>query len=76
MLLTAKQFLGIEGDIDIQNLRITDLQGMLEKKKTEIEAQLKKAAADAVLGGVQQTFGSQDQEAADAASTLLQKWGF
>ena len=76
VLLTAKQFLGIEGDIDIQNLRITDLQGMLEKKKTEIEAQLKKAAADAVLGGVQQTFGSQDQEAADAASTLLQKWGF
>ena len=76
VIVKAKEFMGIEGDIDLQNMRISDLQGMLEKKRVEVEAQIKKAASDAVLNGVQQTFGSQDQEAADAASTLLQKWGF
>ena len=76
VLVQAKKILGIEGDIDLQNLRISDMQTILENKKKEVEAQLKKVAADAMMEGVKQTFGSEDQEAAAAAATLLQKWGF
>ena len=40
VIVRAKEFLGIEGDIDLQNIRFSDAQALLEKKKAEIEKQI------------------------------------
>ncbi|MBO5608670.1 MAG: hypothetical protein J5930_12420 [Treponema sp.] len=44
----AKEFLGIEGDIDLQNMKLSDVQKILEKKRVEIENRLKEEANKAV----------------------------
>lgn len=41
VVLKAKEFLGIEGDIDLQNMRLSDLESLLENKKIEIENRIK-----------------------------------
>ena len=40
-LLKTKEFFGIEGDIDLQNVRLSDIQNLLEKKQKEVEDWLK-----------------------------------
>ncbi len=37
VLAKAKQFMGIEGDIDLQNMTLADVQNALQAKKAEIE---------------------------------------
>lgn len=76
VLAKAKEFLDIEGDIDLQNVKLSDLQGILEKKKVEVETKLKEKAnqaandasekaVDALKEKIKETTGS--DQASDAA---------
>ena len=73
----AKEFLGLEGDIDVQNTKMSDIQSILEKKKTELEAEIKKRANDKVQSKVEEVTGSSDaaKAATDAANNLFKKFG-
>ncbi len=73
----AKEFLGLEGDIDVQNTKMSDIQSLLEKKKTELEAEIKKRADDKVQSKVEEVTGSSDaaKAATDAANNLFKKFG-
>ncbi|MBO4386904.1 MAG: hypothetical protein J5817_07820 [Treponema sp.] len=87
-LAKAKEFLNIEGDIDLQNMRLSDLQGILEKKKAEVESKLKEKAnkatdkaVDSLKDKVKGATGSDSASdaagnaAAGAASKLLKGFG-
>lgn len=73
----AKEFLGLEGDIDIQNTKMSDIQSILEKKRTELEAEIKKRANDKIQSKVEEVTGSSDaaKAATDAANNLFKKFG-
>ena len=87
-LAKAKEFLNIEGDIDLQNMRLSDLQGILEKKKAEVEAKLKEKAnkatdkaVDSLKDKIKGATGSDaasdaaGNAASGAASKLLKGFG-
>ena len=73
----AKEFFGIEEEINLQNTKLSDVQKQLEAKKAEIEAQIKKqtedAAKSAVSSAVKNVTGSSEasSKATEAASSLL-----
>ena len=56
-LLKVKEFMGIEGDIDVQNTNLDSIQKTLEAKKVEFEKQLKEKAANAVTEKVSDKIG-------------------
>ncbi len=83
-LAKAKDFLGIEGDIEIQNTKLADIQTILEKKRDELEAELKARASGAVQSKVEELTGNAEaakaasdvvDKATDKASELLKKFG-
>lgn len=47
-IIKAKEFFGIEGDIDLQNVRLSDIQDLLAKKQKEVEVWLKDQADKAI----------------------------
>ncbi len=47
-IVKTKEFFGIEGDIDLQNVRLADIQNLLEKKQKEVENWLKDQANKAI----------------------------
>ena len=47
-VIKTKEFFGIEGDIDLQNVRLADIQNLLEKKQKEVENWLKDQANKAI----------------------------
>lgn len=47
-IIKTKEFFGIEGDIDLQNVRLADIQNLLEKKQKEVENWLKDQANKAI----------------------------
>ena len=84
VLAKVKDFLGLEEDIDLQNTKLSDLQGILEKKKVEIEEKLKEKANEKIdeakskatekaAEKVKDLTGSSDaaEKAGDAAKSLL-----
>lgn len=73
----AKEFLGLEGDIDIQNTKMSDIQSILEKKRAELEAEIKKRANDKIQSKVEEVTGNSDaaKAATDAANNLFKKFG-
>ena len=76
-LSRAKEFLGLEGDIDVQNTKMSDIQSLLEKKKSELEAEIKKRANEKVQSKVEELTGNSDaaKAASDAANNLFKKFG-
>jgi len=72
VLADVKSFAGIEGDIDLQNTKLSDVNKILDSKKAELEQKIKDAATDAVKSKVGDTAGS---AAEDAASKLKGKFG-
>jgi uncharacterized protein CbrC (UPF0167 family) len=68
-LLKVKEVMGIEGDVNVQSLRVNDLQNVLEQKKKEFSSftenavnsaveSAKKEAADALIKGLTGSSGS------------------
>ncbi|MBB5218541.1 TIGR03545 family protein [Treponema rectale] len=68
-LLKVKEVMGIEGDVNVQSLRVDDLQKVLEQKKKEFSSltenavnsaveSAKKDAADALIKGLTGSSGS------------------
>ena len=72
VLAEVKSFAGIEGNIDLQNAKLSDVQKILDSKKVELEDKIKSAATDAVKSKVGDKAGS---AAGDAASKLKGKFG-
>ena len=72
-LAQAKQFLGIEGDIDVQNVKISDVREALEKKSAEAEQRLKDIAKDESRKQIQNALGDNEfsNAATDAAGKML-----
>lgn len=83
-LVKAKEFLGLEGDIDIQNTKMSDLQALLEKKRNEVEAEIqrrleekieekKSDAQNLVQSKIEDSTGNSEaaKAAADAAGKAL-----
>ena len=70
-LAKTKDFLGIEGDIQVENTKLADIQSLLEKKRAELEAELKARASGAVQSKVEELTGN--TEAAKAASSVVDK---
>ena len=72
-LAQAKQFLGIEGDIELQNVKISDVQDILEKKYAEAEQRLKDIAKEESRKQIQGALGDNElsNAAADAAGKVL-----
>ena len=54
----AKEFFGIEGDINVQNAKLSDIQKALDTKKAELEAQIKKQAEDTAKNAAKNAAGS------------------
>ena len=67
----AKEFLGIENDIDIQNMRVSDIQQILEKRKQEIMKQLK-GVAEQKVSEVKEAAKEAASEAAKEATKKAQ----
>ena len=72
VLADVKSFAGIQGDIDLQNTKLSDVNKILDSKKAELEEKIKSAATDAVKAKV----GDKASGAAgDATSKLKGKLG-
>ena len=67
----AKEFLGIESDIDIQNMRVSDIQQLLEKRKQEVMKQLK-GVAEQKVSEVKEAAKEAASEAAKEATKKAQ----
>lgn len=69
----TKEFFGIEGDIDIQSTKVSDLQKILESKAREIQAQIEAQTKAAATEAVKSVVGDNEaaSKAVDAAGSLL-----
>ncbi|MCR5762674.1 MAG: TIGR03545 family protein [Treponema sp.] len=76
-LSKAKEFLGIEGDVDVQNTKMSDIQSILEKKRNELELEIKNRANEKIQSKVEEMTGNSDaaKAATDAANKLFKKFG-
>lgn len=86
MALKAKEFFGIEGEVNLENTKLSDLQNILDQKKKDIEAKLqaraneavenaKQQAGSAVKSAIQQSLGTDDQTSEKAADKLQNATG-
>jgi uncharacterized protein (TIGR03545 family) len=57
VLADIKSFAGIEGDIDLQNAKLSDVQKALDSKKTELEKKIKEQATNAAASKVDEATG-------------------
>ena len=65
----ANEFMGIKGDIDLQNTNLSDIQKKLDAKRAEIEKRIQDSAKSAVgdalkgatSGSVKNLFGTLKQ---------------
>ncbi len=76
VIVKGKEFLGIESDIDLQNMKLSDLQEIVEKKKLELEQRIKdevKKASDAAKAEAKQKIQEADQKATDAVSGVIKE---
>uniref|UniRef100_UPI0025E6FE43 hypothetical protein n=1 Tax=Treponema sp. TaxID=166 RepID=UPI0025E6FE43 len=76
-LVKVKEVLGIEGEIDVQSLRMNDLEKILENKKKEFSSateaaveSAKKEAANALIKGLT---GSDSSKSGSSASSSSKK---
>ncbi len=83
VMVKTREFLGIEEEINVQDMRLSDLQKILDKKRSELENYISSAAEQAVnqvetqvvntvSDAVKQATGG-NQDAANAASDLTKK---
>ncbi|MFA6937157.1 MAG: TIGR03545 family protein [Treponema sp.] len=73
VMAQVKAFAGIQGDIDLQNTKVSDINKILDTKKAEIEEKIKSSATDAVKSKLGDT---SSKAASDAASALKGKLKF
>ncbi len=74
-LVKAKEFLGIEGEVNVQDTKLSDIQALLEKRKTEIEERIKELAKSKVNSAMEDAGipSEKAEKAVDAASNLFKK---
>ena len=65
----AKEFLGIEGDIDVQNTKVADVEAILEKKYDEVQKRIENLAKGKTQEAIKNVLG--DNEASKAVNDVL-----